>query len=86
VQRISKGRIEAKKAEVNALTTGASAEQATAVFQSVLDGIQTACQQACATQAITFGNMANVNSEVATLKREHRPAPQRQQAKELELP
>ena len=34
------------------------------------DEIQTACQQACPTNAIVFGNIADANSQVAKLKSE----------------
>ena len=41
--------------------------------RGVRDGeIQTACQQACPTQAIVFGDIADPNSRVAQLKREAR--------------
>ncbi|HMS56327.1 MAG TPA: 4Fe-4S dicluster domain-containing protein, partial [Fimbriimonadaceae bacterium] len=56
VQRINVARINAKKEG-----------------RPVADGeIVTACQQACPTQAITFGNIANRNSKVAKLKAEKR--------------
>ncbi len=54
VQRINAARIEAKKAN-----------------REIRDGeIQTACQQACPTRTITFGNIYDQNSQVAKLKSE----------------
>ncbi len=54
VQRISAGRIEAKKER-----------------RAIRDGeIVSACQQACPTNAITFGNINDPDSEVAKLKKE----------------
>ncbi|MBL8040138.1 MAG: 4Fe-4S dicluster domain-containing protein, partial [Chthonomonas sp.] len=56
VQRINHARIEAKKEN-----------------RAIRDGeVTTACQQACPTQAITFGNIADANSAVAKLKKEPR--------------
>lgn len=56
VQRINKARITAKKEQ-----------------RDVQDGeIQTACQQACPTRAIVFGDTRNSNTEVAQLKAESR--------------
>ena len=56
VQRINHARIEAKKEN-----------------RAIRDGeVITACQQACPTQAITFGNIADANSAVAKLKKEPR--------------
>jgi molybdopterin-containing oxidoreductase family iron-sulfur binding subunit len=56
VQRINQVRIEAKKEN-----------------RPIRDGeVVTACQQACPTQAITFGNIADANSAVAKLKKEPR--------------
>ncbi|QOV91544.1 TAT-variant-translocated molybdopterin oxidoreductase [Humisphaera borealis] len=69
-QRISRGRIEAKKVEVAAIEKGASQPEARSKFDAVLRQIQTACQQSCPTQAITFGNMWDSESEVTALKRE----------------
>ncbi|MDB5297050.1 MAG: Fe-S-cluster-containing hydrogenase component 1-like protein [Phycisphaerales bacterium] len=70
VQRISRGRIEAKKAEVAIVANGGSAADADKAWKGVLGSIQTACAQACPTQAIVFGNMADVQSPVAQLKQE----------------
>jgi Fe-S-cluster-containing dehydrogenase component len=54
VQRINAGKIEAEKGN-----------------RPVRDGeIRTACQQACPTEAIVFGDMNDRNSEVAKLKKE----------------
>jgi molybdopterin-containing oxidoreductase family iron-sulfur binding subunit len=56
VQRINQTRIDAKKEG-----------------RSIRDGeVVTACQQACPTQAITFGNIANPQSKVAKLKAQKR--------------
>jgi molybdopterin-containing oxidoreductase family iron-sulfur binding subunit len=56
VQRISEARIEAKKEG-----------------RDIRDGeIQTACQQACPTQAIVFGNIKDPTSQVAQLKAQER--------------
>jgi molybdopterin-containing oxidoreductase family iron-sulfur binding subunit len=55
VQRINAAKIEAEKEN-----------------RSIRDGeIQTACQQACPTQAIVFGNINDTSSRVAKLKAEH---------------
>ncbi|MCB0156222.1 MAG: 4Fe-4S dicluster domain-containing protein, partial [Anaerolineae bacterium] len=56
VQRISEARIEAKKEG-----------------RDIRDGeVRTACQQACPTQAIVFGNIKDPNSQVAKLKAQER--------------
>jgi Fe-S-cluster-containing dehydrogenase component len=56
VQRINAARIEAKKED-----------------WEIRDGeVQTACQQACPTQAITFGNINDPNSRVSKLKADPR--------------
>lgn len=56
VQRINYGRTEAKKAG-----------------KEIADGaIQTACEVACPTQAITFGNIRDKSSKVSQAKAEHR--------------
>jgi molybdopterin-containing oxidoreductase family iron-sulfur binding subunit len=56
VQRINAAKIEAEKSD-----------------RPVRDGeIQTACQQACPTQAIVFGNINDPGSRVAKLKAEPR--------------
>jgi len=56
VQRINEARIEAKKTDV-----------------PIKDGeVVTACQQACPTQAITFGNMADKDSAVSKTRRDPR--------------
>jgi molybdopterin-containing oxidoreductase family iron-sulfur binding subunit len=54
VQRINQARIQAAKEE-----------------RPIRDGeVVTACQQACPTQAIVFGNLADPSSEVARLRRD----------------
>ena len=56
VQRINDARIEAKKAN-----------------REIKDGeVITACQQACPTQAIVFGNIADTSSKVASLRKDPR--------------
>ena len=56
IQRIQGGKLKAKIAR-----------------RPIIDGeIQTACSQSCPTNAITFGNMNDDNSEVATLGKEER--------------
>ncbi len=56
IQRIQKGKLEAKKEN-----------------RDVEDGeVQTACQQACPTHAISFGDMNNKDSEVAQEKNDER--------------
>jgi molybdopterin-containing oxidoreductase family iron-sulfur binding subunit len=62
VQRIDHARIDAKKAAVG---TGRS--------PTIPDGsLQTACQQACPTQAIVFGDINDPNSRVVNLKKDLR--------------
>jgi MoCo/4Fe-4S cofactor protein with predicted Tat translocation signal len=70
VQRISRGRIEAKKREVAALTSGTDKAAAQEVYNKVLREVTTACAQACPTQVITFGNIADPKSDIYQLKRE----------------
>jgi molybdopterin-containing oxidoreductase family iron-sulfur binding subunit len=54
VQRVQEGKLNAKKAE-----------------RKVIDGeIKTACQQACPTNAIVFGDLNDDNSEIAILRKE----------------
>ncbi|MEE2658150.1 MAG: TAT-variant-translocated molybdopterin oxidoreductase [Candidatus Latescibacterota bacterium] len=53
VQRINAARIDTKKSGGGAIPDGA---------------VQTACQQACPTQAIAFGNVADPESQVSQLK------------------
>jgi molybdopterin-containing oxidoreductase family iron-sulfur binding subunit len=56
VQRINRAKIDADKQD-----------------RSVADGeIVTACQQACPTQAIVFGDVNDPNSRVSTLKKQQR--------------
>jgi molybdopterin-containing oxidoreductase family iron-sulfur binding subunit len=57
VQRINAARIEAKKQGLEQVPEGA---------------VQSACQQACPSAAITFGNMNAEGSKVAALKKSHR--------------
>jgi Fe-S-cluster-containing dehydrogenase component len=62
VQRINHARIDAKKDGV-----------ANGVEPSIVDGtLQTACQQACPSQAIVFGNINDKESRVAKLKADAR--------------
>jgi molybdopterin-containing oxidoreductase family iron-sulfur binding subunit len=62
VQRINHARIDAKK---EAVQGGGAA--------TIADGtLQTACQQACPTEAIVFGNINDANSRVAKLKADPR--------------
>jgi Fe-S-cluster-containing dehydrogenase component len=68
VQRISAGRIEAKKilADFPGAETGKQAELQAAA-DAMINGIQTACQAACPTQAIVFGNLNDKTTLVAQL-------------------
>jgi molybdopterin-containing oxidoreductase family iron-sulfur binding subunit len=68
VQRVNRGRIEAKKAEVAKSEAGGTPSEARRVFDDVLDKIQTACQQACPTNALIFGNLVDERSDVFKLK------------------
>jgi molybdopterin-containing oxidoreductase family iron-sulfur binding subunit len=62
VQRIDHARIDAKKAAVD-----------TGHLPTIADGsLQTACQQACPTEAIVFGDINDANSRVAKLKKDPR--------------
>jgi molybdopterin-containing oxidoreductase family iron-sulfur binding subunit len=62
VQRINAGRINAEK------KTGPNGEAV-----RIQDGdIKTACEQACPTQAIVFGDINDPNSRVAKLKAQDR--------------
>jgi MoCo/4Fe-4S cofactor protein with predicted Tat translocation signal len=62
VQRINHARIDAKKAAVE-----------NGVEPSVVDGtLQTACQQACPSEAIVFGNINDPASRVAQMKKDPR--------------
>jgi molybdopterin-containing oxidoreductase family iron-sulfur binding subunit len=66
VQRIQNGKIRAK-AEIR------SGQRAGAVGAPLPDGeIETACQQACPTEAIVFGDLADPNSRVSNLHRDRR--------------
>jgi molybdopterin-containing oxidoreductase family iron-sulfur binding subunit len=68
VQRISAGRIEAKKELVS--YPGATPEQQAEMQRKAdawINGIQTACQTACPTQAIVFGNLNDKTTLVAQL-------------------
>jgi molybdopterin-containing oxidoreductase family iron-sulfur binding subunit len=62
VQRINQARIQAKKQAVE-----------TDQPPTILDGsLQTACQQACPTQAIVFGDINDPQSRVSRLKADPR--------------
>ena len=63
VQRIQETKIKAKAEGRNAGGAG----------RPIKDGeIQTACQQTCPAEAITFGNIADPNSKVSKLKKQER--------------
>jgi molybdopterin-containing oxidoreductase family iron-sulfur binding subunit len=68
VQRVNRGRIEAKKAEVKASQDGKKPEEVQEAFNNVLNDVRTACEQACPTNAIVFGNIADKNSVAFQLK------------------
>jgi molybdopterin-containing oxidoreductase family iron-sulfur binding subunit len=73
IQRISRGRIESKKAAARATDSTISDEHKAKLLRQskdAIEGIDTACAQSCPTEAIVFGNMANENSRVSKLKRE----------------
>jgi MoCo/4Fe-4S cofactor protein with predicted Tat translocation signal len=67
VQRINAARINAETEEVRLQAADANAKR------SIRDGeILTACQQACPTEALTFGNINDPNSRVSKLKNQQR--------------
>ncbi len=81
VQRISRARIESKKYEVRATDAQRSANKGASLgpdaaaeiaqdARKILGSVETACAQSCPTRAITFGNMADPESEVYRLKQE----------------
>ncbi|HEV8607701.1 MAG TPA: 4Fe-4S dicluster domain-containing protein, partial [Tepidisphaeraceae bacterium] len=70
VQRLNRTRVEVKKLEVQ-LAESQSGEEKSAARQLMdreMQKLQTACQQACPTQAIIFGDMNWPKSEVARLR------------------
>ncbi|HEX8911412.1 MAG TPA: TAT-variant-translocated molybdopterin oxidoreductase [Humisphaera sp.] len=78
IQRISRGRIEAKKAEAKFRQSPEFAKKspadqshdALALYNAELRKVTTACQQSCPTEAIIFGNMADPESDIWKHKRE----------------
>jgi molybdopterin-containing oxidoreductase family iron-sulfur binding subunit len=72
VQRINLARIEYKKRLADAATAPTTQLRDQYMKQShdAIEGIQTACQQACPTEAIVFGNINDPGSRVAKLKRD----------------
>ncbi|MEX0776898.1 MAG: TAT-variant-translocated molybdopterin oxidoreductase [Phycisphaeraceae bacterium] len=70
VQRISAARIGAKKRGITDPSISAGGDE----DYNILDGeVVTACQAACPTQAIIFGNMNDPSSQVAQSRLPHQP-------------
>jgi len=62
IQRITRARVEAEEAQVNGKGDGLVADGALSPDPTSL---KTACQQACPSEAIVFGNLNDPNSEVS---------------------
>jgi molybdopterin-containing oxidoreductase family iron-sulfur binding subunit len=67
VQRIRRSRIEIEKMQVQLESQGRF-DQVEAMQREMLASLQTACQQACPTNAIVFGDKNDPTSEVTKLK------------------
>ena len=57
---------------INAAKRQAKMADDVKVAATIIDSIQTACQQACPADAITFGDINNPQSKVARLKKQER--------------
>jgi molybdopterin-containing oxidoreductase family iron-sulfur binding subunit len=57
IQRITTTRLDIEKTQVRLEAAGAAANDVVQQMQKLLDGLQTACQQACPSEAIVFGNI-----------------------------
>jgi molybdopterin-containing oxidoreductase family iron-sulfur binding subunit len=80
IQRITATRIEMEKLQVDLDEQARAAEPATAdalrrksasLRQQMLDGLQTACQQACPTEAIVFGNINMAMEPIRPFEPDH---------------
>jgi Fe-S-cluster-containing dehydrogenase component len=69
VQRIQRTKIEIEKMQVQLESQGRF-DDVPAIQKQMLASLQTACQQACPTNAIVFGDKNDPASDVAKLKRE----------------
>jgi molybdopterin-containing oxidoreductase family iron-sulfur binding subunit len=72
VQRLNRTRVEIKKLEVQLTESQTSDEKSAArqLMDREMQKLQTACQQACPTQAIIFGDRNWPNSQVARLQKQ----------------
>ncbi|HEV8379387.1 MAG TPA: 4Fe-4S dicluster domain-containing protein, partial [Tepidisphaeraceae bacterium] len=72
VQRLNRTRVEVKKLEVQLSESQSNDEKSAArqLMDRAMQQLQTACQQACPTQAIIFGDLNWPNSEVAKLQKQ----------------
>ena len=72
VQRINRTRVEIKKLEVQVSESQSKEDKIAArlLMDRAMQQLETACQQACPTHAIIFGDKNWPNSEVARLQKQ----------------